>query len=94
MKMKQCMYLKLYISNFRSSLPEVLCEKDVLKNFAKFKGKHLCQGLFFTKVFYNSIKEETLAQVFSSEFYEIFKITPFLKEYLRWLLLKLAISES
>ena len=29
---------------------EVLCEKGVLKNFAKFAGKHLCQGLFFNKV--------------------------------------------
>ena len=25
-------------------------EKGVLKNFAKFKGKHLCQSLFFSKV--------------------------------------------
>ena len=26
-------------------------EKDVLRNFAKFTGKHLCQGLFFNKFF-------------------------------------------
>ena len=25
-------------------------KKGVLKNFAKFTGKHLCQGLFFNKV--------------------------------------------
>ena len=25
-------------------------KKDVLKNFAKFTGKHLCQSLFFNKV--------------------------------------------
>ena len=24
--------------------------KGILKNFAKFTGKHLCQGLFFNKV--------------------------------------------
>ena len=30
--------------------PEVFCEKGVLKNFAKFSGKHLCQSLFFNKV--------------------------------------------
>ena len=24
--------------------------RDVLRNFAKFTGKHLCQGLFFNKV--------------------------------------------
>ena len=26
------------------------CEKSVLKNFAKFAEKHLCQSLFFNKV--------------------------------------------
>ena len=29
---------------------EVFCRKDVLGNFAKFTGKHLCQSLFFNKV--------------------------------------------
>ena len=28
----------------------VFCKKGVLKNFAKFTGKHLCQSLFFNKV--------------------------------------------
>ena len=27
--------------------PEVFCEKGVLRNFAKFTEKHLCQSLFF-----------------------------------------------
>ena len=31
----------------RSSRPEVFCKKGVLRNFVKFTGKHLCQGLFF-----------------------------------------------
>ena len=44
-----------------------------LENFAKFTGKHLCQSLFFN----NFIKKETLAQMFSCEFYEIFKNTFF-----------------
>ena len=30
--------------------PEKFCKKSVLKNFAKFTGKHLYQGLFFNKV--------------------------------------------
>ena len=34
----------------RSSRPEVFCEKGVLRNFAKFTGKHLFQSLFFNKV--------------------------------------------
>ena len=51
----------------RSSRPEVFCEKGVLRNFAKFTGKHLCQSLFFNKVAggaCNFIKKETLTQVF------------------------------
>ena len=34
----------------RSSRQEVLIKKGVLENFAKFTGKHLCQGLLFNKV--------------------------------------------
>ena len=34
----------------RSSRPEVFCKKSVLRNFAKFTGKHLRQSLFFNKV--------------------------------------------
>ena len=34
----------------RSSRPEVFCKKDVLRNFAKFTGKHLYQSLLFNKV--------------------------------------------
>ena len=50
-----------------SSLPEVFCKKDVLKDFVEFTGKHLSQGLLF--------KKETLAKLFSCEFCEIFKNT-------------------
>ena len=46
-------------TKYRSSCPEVFYKKGVFKNFTKFTGKHLCQ---------------TLAQVFSCKFYEIFKI--------------------
>ena len=28
----------------------MFCKKGVLRNFAKFTGKDLCQGLFFNKV--------------------------------------------
>ena len=34
----------------RSSDPEVFCKKDVLKNFTKFTGKHLCWNICFNKV--------------------------------------------
>ena len=57
---------------YRSSRPQVFCSKDVLRNFAKFSGKDLCQNLFFNKVagLCNFIKKETLAQLFSCEFCE------------------------
>ena len=45
-------------------------EKAVLRTFAKFTGKHLCQSLFFNKVA-GLRPEDTLAQVFSCEFCEI-----------------------
>ena len=35
---------------FRSSRLGVFCRKDVLRNFGKFTGKHLCLSLFFNKV--------------------------------------------
>ena len=64
----------------RSSRPEVFCEKGVLRNFAKFTEKHLCQSLFFSKATggaCNFIKKEALAQVFSREFCEISENTFF-----------------
>ena len=35
---------------YRSSHRKCSVRKSVLRNFAKFTGKHLCQGLFFNKV--------------------------------------------
>ena len=68
-------FMKFVVS--RKSLDNVFCKKDVLKNFAKFTGKHLYQCLFLNKV------AEDLAQVFSCEFCEIFKNT-FSSEHLQW----------
>ena len=45
--------LFFYILNnffYKSSRLEVFCKKGVLKNFAKFTEKHLCQSIFFNKV--------------------------------------------
>ena len=60
------LYIKQH-QKYRSSRPEVFCKKGVLRNFAKFTRKHLCQSLFF--------KKEALAQVFSYKFCEIPKNT-------------------
>ena len=35
---------------FRSCRPEVFYKIGLLKNFVKFRGKHLWQSLFFNKV--------------------------------------------
>ena len=40
---------KKLVWNFRSSRLEAFYRKGVLRNFAKFTGKHLCQSLFFNK---------------------------------------------
>ena len=58
---------------FRSSCPKVFCKKGVLRNFVKFNGKHLCQSLRPKAC--NFIKNESLVQVFSCEFWEISKST-------------------
>ena len=54
--------------------------RGVLRNFAKFAGKHLCQGVFFKAC--NFIKKETLVQAFSCEFCEI-SMNAFYIEHLR-----------
>ena len=53
----------------RKQPPGVFYKKGFLKNFTKFTGKHLCQSLRAC----NFIKKETLAQLFSCEFCQIFK---------------------
>ena len=58
------------------------CRKGVLRNFTKFTGKHLCQGLVFNKVTGPrpaTLLKETLTQAFSREFCEISKNTFFLQ---------------
>ena len=54
-------------------------KKGILRNFTKFRGKHLCQSLFFNRQpeACNFIQKETLAQVFSCEFCEISQNTFF-----------------
>ena len=78
------LYCKLIF--FRHRHRRCFIKDDVPKNFAKFKGKHLCQGLFFNEVAgleaWNFIKDETLAQMLSFEFCEMFKNT-FITEDLR-----------
>ena len=74
----------------------MFCKKGVLRNFAKFTGKHLCFSLFFKNVAdsaCNFIKKETLVQLFSCEFCEIFS-EHLVIEDLRWLLLVFIVNLS
>ena len=62
----------------KKSLMKKFFKIGVLKIFAIFTGKHLCWRLFFDKV-HTSMRP---TQVFSSEYWDIFKNTYF-KEHLR-----------
>ena len=60
----------------RSSHRRCSVRKDVLRNFVKFTGKHLCQNMFFNKVAGlrpATLLEKRLTQVFYCEFCEIVK---------------------
>ena len=49
---KLCLYVFKYAfrSSFGSSRSEVFFKMDVLRNFAKFTGKHLCRDSFLIKL--------------------------------------------
>ena len=91
--LKKCISGLTFIAPLsRSSRPEVFCKKDVLKNFAKFTGKHLWQSAFFNKV--AGLRPKTLLKIklwhrcFPVNFAKTLRI-PFFIEHLWWLLLSL-----
>ena len=66
---------------FRTSQWMCAVRKDVLHNFSKFTGKHLCQSLFLIKLLAlacNFIAKGSLAQMFFVNFAK-FLGTPFLQ---------------
>ena len=79
-------------SLMRSSRPEVFYKKGVLRNFAKYTGKQLCQSLFFNKVadlrLATLLKKRLWHRCFPDNFAKFLR-TFFLAEHLRWLLLYL-----
>ena len=77
----------------KSTRSEVFSKKVVLRNFAKFTGKHLCQLLFFNKVVgmrpATLLKKRLWHSCFPVNFTKFLR-TPFLTEHLWWLLLERA----
>ena len=75
--------------------PEVFYKKGVLKNFAKFTGKHLCQSLSFNKVaglwHATLLKKRLWDRRFPVNFAK-FLITPFLQNTSGRLLLSLILK--
>ena len=83
-------WINVFCSSLKSSHRSSFVRKGVLRNFAKFTGKHLHQSLFFNKVaglrpatLLKKDEKETLAQVFCCEFCQISKNT-FFTECLWW----------
>ena len=78
------------LNQLKKQPPEVFCKKNVLRNFAKFTGKHLCQSLFFNKIAglrsATLLKKRLWHRYFPMNFAK-FLTTPFIIEYLWWLLL-------
>ena len=81
----------LKLEKCKKQPPEVFCEKDVLSNFTKFTGEHLCQSLHFNKVAglrpATLLKKRLWHRCFPVNFVKFLR-TPFLTEHPWWLLLK------
>ena len=61
-------FLNQHLLKVRSSCLEVFCKEGVLRNFAKFTEKHLCQSLLLQASGLQIFKKESLTQVFSVNF--------------------------
>ena len=74
--------IKYYFSSHRSSHQRCSIKKGVLRNVAKFTGKHLCQGLFSNKVAglrpVTLLKERLWHRCFPVNFAKFLR-TPFLR---------------
>ena len=80
-----------YLLIFRSSRPDVFCKKCLLRNFAKFVGKHLCRSLYLNKVAGPTLlKQRPWRRYFPVTFAQFLRKS-FLTEHLRWLLLYMII---
>ena len=71
----------------RSTRLEVFCRKGVLRNFAKFTGKHLRQNLFLNKIAgLRTSKKRLCRRCFPVDFAKYIR-APYFTGHLQWLLL-------
>ena len=84
------------LRKYRSSRLEVFCRKDVVRNFEKFTGKHLCQSILFNKVVgqrtVTLLKKRFRYRCFPVNFSKFLK-THSITKHLRWLLLKTPVNQ-
>ena len=80
----------IFSLDYQKQPPEVFRKKDVLRNFTKFTGKHLCQSLFFNKVaglrLATLLKKRPWQRCFPVNFVKFLRTSLFM-EHLWWLLL-------
>ena len=74
-------------AQFRGIRPEVFYEKGVLRTFAKFTGKHLCQSLLCNRV------ASLWHKCFPANFAKFLR-TPFLTGHIQWLLLVISVQTN
>ena len=83
-------YKKHATNKIKSSHPEVFCREDVLRNFAKFTGKHKCQIFFFDKVAVprsaNLLKKRHWHRFFPVNFVQFIRRPFFIEHFWRLLL--------
>ena len=87
-------YMFIWGKPFRSSHQKCSVRKGLLRNFAKFTGKYLCQSLFFTKV--AGLRPESLLKI--RLWYKCFPVnfakfvrTLFLQNTSGWLILAIVV---
>ena len=66
---------------FQKPPPEVFYKKSDFKNFTKFTEKHQILALFFKKLQVLGLQRKTPAQLFSIDFWEVFKNTFCIKHH-------------
>ena len=78
---------------FRSNRPDMFCKKCILRNFAKFTGKHLYQCFFFQQRPANLLKQRLWQRCFPVNFAKFLR-TPIVIEHLPWLFLNFRPSRN